>query len=311
MRRSKAGLFLGIYLTIFLYCCKTTEILDDLDRGWGNCYDMMELVEGSRPDNYDEGDFSEAFQDHFSEKSQVIANALNLKEELHNLLEGKSELDEVKYFIRYQNILNRISLAELEVSSLSAAVRCEEDKAEQLAWYLIRLESDRSSKSTVSGIIIDAASNIVGGIIILWIANGNTARQLLGVGASLTQIILNLANKSKSYGAVLDHDLNILDELYFEKDEPGKIIPPAVWYYINEEKILMWEGSIRDNLIKNWEAYNFRENKDLYLSGGGTYTIEQIRNRASMLDLFVSHISLMQQDLLLFRREVIALNAQL
>ncbi|MFC4870628.1 hypothetical protein [Negadavirga shengliensis] len=298
---------LFIYFLIFSVSisCKSAKIHDGVEDFQGACYAFLEDLDASRPDPFDEEDFDEELLDFFSEKSLVIANALNLKQELrkHIEMEGK-ETDRVERFISHQEILNKINLAALEISSLNAAIRCEEDKTEQLAWYLDRLESTKSNRRTVSGIIVDASANLVSGAIILWIADGNTFRQLLGVGASLTQIILNVNNKFQNHFIVLEHETNLIREVFDEDREWSEIMPPAVWYYINEKKVEVVGRTIRGTLVHNWEEFNIRQNQELYLSDGGEYGVNQLRNRASMLDQFASYIDLMKQDLLMFRREV-------
>lgn len=297
----------SIYFLILImgFSCKAAKVHDDLGEFQSACYAFLENLDASRPDSFDREEFDEELQDFLSDKSLVIANALNLKSELKTLVHmDKDEVDKVEFFIAYQEIINKIHLAELEVSSLNAAIRCEEDKTEQLAWYLDRLESTKSNRRTVSGILVDASANLVSGAIILWIADGNTFRQLLGVGASLTAIILNLTNKFEEHQVELSHEVNLINEIFDEEKEWSDIMPPSVWYYINEKRVEVMGQPIRETLIHNWEEFNIRENQELYLSEGGRYNVDQLRNRASMLDQFSSYIELMKQDLLMFRREV-------
>ncbi|EON75189.1 hypothetical protein ADIS_4360 [Lunatimonas lonarensis] len=266
----------------------------------------MDGLEARRPREFVSDDFSDGVRDFFHAKSLLMAHALYLTKALEQWVEaadqGKGELEQ---FIRYQEIVNKISLAELEVSSLKAAIHCEEDKVDQLAWYLDRLQRTTSSRRTIAGILTDASISLVSAGIVLWAANGNTLRQLLGVGASLTQITLNLVNRKETFVIRLDHELNILQEVFAgEADEWSQIIPPSVWYYLHAEETKLYEGSIQEKLLNTIEPYEVSGNLSLFLSDGGIYTAEELQVRSAMLDILASYVDLMKQDLLAFRREV-------
>jgi hypothetical protein len=290
------------------FSCKGTRIVEEkVDDFQGACYTFIEGIKATKPDDFEIDDFDDDLQDIFSERALVVANALNLKDPLREIVKLDREEDQLVYFMHYQEILNKINLAELEVSSLNAAIRCEEDKTEQLAWYLNRKESNISNQRTVGGIVTDASANILSGVVVIWIADANTFRQLMGVGASLATIVLNVLNKVKTYTVEVDHEVNLLRDVYAEDLDWSEYIPPSVWYYINEKKVEIHGETIRENMMQSWDTFNIRENLDLYLSDGGQYSVDQLQNRASMLDLFAAYIELMKQDLLVFRREVVEL----
>lgn len=300
--------FLLFFLLYLCFSCKAKRVVEEkIDDFQGACYTFIEGIKATKPDDFEIDDFDDDLQEIFSERALVVANALNLKSALREISELDKEEDKLLYFMHYQEILNKINMAELEVSSLNAAIKCEEDKSEQLAWYLNRKEGNISNKRTVGGIITDASANILSGVVVIWVANANTFRQLMGVGASLVTIILNVTNKVKVYKVEVDHEVNLLRDIYAEDLDWSDYIPPSVWYYINEKKVEIEGETIRENMIQSWETFNIRDNLDLYLSDGGHYSEDQLQNRASMLDLFSAYIELMKQDLLVFRREVVDL----
>jgi hypothetical protein len=300
---------ISLLLFIFFhFSCKSVRIVEEkIEDYQGSCYKFLEGIEASRPDEFERDDFDDDLKEIFSEKALVIANALNLKDQLRGLIHFEDiEENRVEYFIRYQEIINKVTLAELEVSSLNAAVSCEEDKTQQLAWYLDRQESTVSNRRTIAGIFTDASASLISGGIVLWAAGANTFRQMLGVGASLTQITLNLINKKEVFKVHVSHDVNLLREVYDDDAGWSNFIPPAVWYYIHEKRVAIQGGSIREQMLDTWNSFEIQNDLDLYLSDGGVYTENQLRTRASMLDLFSSNIELMKQDLLVFRREIVA-----
>jgi hypothetical protein len=297
-----------LLLLPLLFSCKSVRVVEEkIEDYQGSCYKFLEGIDASRPDAFERDDFDEDLKEIFSEKAMVVANALNLKEQLKRLIHFEDrEENRVEYFMQHQEIINKITLAELEVSSLNAAVSCERDKTLQLAWFLDRQESSVSNRRTIAGIFTDASASLISGGIVLWAAGANTFRQMLGVGASLTQITLNLINKKEVFKVNVSHEVNLIREIYDEDAGWSNFIPPAVWYYIHEKRVAIQGGSIREQMVNTWSSFEIKNDIDLYLSDGGVYTEEQLRNRASMLDLFSSNIELMKQDLLVFRREIVS-----
>ncbi len=110
---------ISILLLICLqFSCKSVRIVEEnIEDYQGSSYNFLEGIEANRPKQFERDDFDDDLQDIFSDKALVIANALNIKDELRELsrLENLVE-EEIEYFIRYQKIINKITLAELEVS---------------------------------------------------------------------------------------------------------------------------------------------------------------------------------------------------
>lgn len=304
----KAYLYcLCLILFLFFFSCRSSKVSEEkIDDFQGTCYEFLKDMDASQPVEFDIDDFDDDLQDKFSERALVIANALNLKSELRKLSEfDREEGERLDYFILYQEVINRIGLIDLEVSSLNAALRCDEDRTTQLALFLDRTESSITNRRTVAGILTDASANVVSGVIILWAANGSTFRQMLGVGASLAQIVLNISNKIQEFTVEVEHEINLIREIYEEQPEWSEVIPPSVWYYINEKRIGINDNTILEELVDSWDEFIVREDFDFYLADGGKYNVDQLRNRASMLDQLGSYVDLMKQDLLMLRREVL------
>lgn len=302
-----------VLLPIVLFACKSTRLAEnDAHDFQVTCYTLLDSLDANRPGEFEIDEYAEAVRDTFSEKSLLMTNALNLNEEIAKLVDLRSIPEKQwEHFVQYQEIVNKISLAELEISSLSAAINCEEDKVEQLAWFLDREESKVSNRRTIAGILTDASASLVSAAIVLWAANGNTFRQLLGVGASLAQITLNLINKKETFTITLEHEINILKDVFENEEEAySSVIPPSVWYYIHKENMHFLGGNVRESLLLSLENYDVAGSFDLCLSDGGQYNVDQLRLRGAMLDLVSSYVDLMKQDLLIFRREVMAYRRQ-
>ncbi|PRY86559.1 hypothetical protein [Mongoliibacter ruber] len=303
--RTSLILFLGIVL---LFSCKTIRTVEspinDLST---SCYKhILDYKPESKPESLELDSFSETSRAEFSENSLFFIQILGISAEIEYIL-NKDFDDELHQFKNLQKAINQITLSELEVKAFSSALRCEEDKFEQLAWHIETLGSNTRSQKTVTGIIIDASANLAGAAIILFLAGGNTTRQLIGVGASLTQIYLNVWGKSITYNVEINHEVNVLEE--FSKDQEWcKSIPDNIWAYVNYIDRERNGSTIREELMDTWAETEIEKDKSLYFSSGGTYTSEQLRNRASMLEQLASLTEGMLQDLLILRKELQALD---
>lgn len=183
-------LYLGLFL---LFSCKVVRSVDSpISNLENSCYKhILDYKPNSEPENLDVDGFSETASEKLSENSLFFIRILGLTDDIEYILNEEFE-DDLTKFKKLQKTINQITLSELEVNAFTSALRCEEDKLEQLAWHLETMNSKTITQKTVTGIIIDASANLAGAGIILFFAGGNTTRQLIGVGASLTQIFLNV-----------------------------------------------------------------------------------------------------------------------
>ncbi|TVP52580.1 MAG: hypothetical protein EA341_02990 [Mongoliibacter sp.] len=301
--------YLMLCFALFLLAsCKTVRSIDSPMKGLEeSCYKyILDFKPTSSPESFEVDDFSQKAHDNFSENSLFFIRILGLTEEIETVLNHEFD-DELTKFKNLQKSINEITLIELEVQAFSSALRCEEDKFNQLAWHLENISNSRSSTKTVSGIILDASANIAGAAIILFWAQGNTTRQLIGIGASLTQIYLNVWGRSITYTVDIEHPVNILKE-FSKEQEWCESIPDHIWAYVNHVKREEGNLNIRDQLMASWSDTLIEENKDLFFSNGGTYDATQLRGRASMLEQLASFTEGMLQDLLILRKELQSIN---
>lgn len=299
--RTSLILFLGIMILI---SCKIIRSVDSpINDLSGSCYKhILDYQSELKPESLELDTFSESIRANFSDNSLFFIRMLGLTDKIEYFFNEDFD-DELTKFKNLQVAINQITLSELEVKAFSSALRCEEDKYEQLAWHIESLGSDRRSQKTVTGIIIDASANLAGAAIILFLASGNTTRQLIGVGAALTQIYLNVRGKSITYTVEIEHEVNVLEE--FSKDQEWcQSIPDNIWAYVNYIDRESNDKTIREGLIDIWAETEIEKDKALYFSSGGTYTSEQLRNRASMLEQLASLTEGMLQDLLILRKEL-------
>lgn len=256
------------------------------------------------------------FQENFSKKSINIANAMGILDLLERYIVSLEDFNadptienRLRHLELYQKLFQRIGFAELEISSESAELECEEDRADQIAKYLKAKEDDTDTKLTVASIVI-AAVGAIGTTV--FFDNGKTPEYIAltaGIlGATLGVMIL--VNKKK---VTYQHERNHLQEIW-EGPTTSKYFPASVWYYLNYVyPELEEQPSKREEIIEKWMGLGLFDNvkpKDKekligrFFGEGGVYLSDELAERASMYDQIGSQINLMMQDLKTLSREL-------
>ena len=209
-----------------------------------------------------------------------------------------------------QQLSDRIALAAFEVSSTVAEAACEETRTDHLADALTEIRSHREEIGLLVAIVGDALIGVVAGA--LGLAAKNTASEIVAIfGGALAA---GFGTAAIFVGGQYDfqHSRNLLRDLR-EGPEQSDLFPPTVWRYLN------WpfkegRGTIRAHLLSHWRtegrfgeagSKTERHRLALFFENGGTYSIEELRDRAEMLDNLKAEISLMNQDFNLLLREIL------
>jgi hypothetical protein len=255
-------------------------------------------------------------QDNFSRKSINIANAMGILDLLERYLlsledfyENPTIENRLRHLELYQKLFQRIGFAELEISSESAELECEEDRADQIAKYLKAKEDDTDTKLTVASIVVGALGAV--GTTVFW-DSGKTPEYIALTAGILgaTLGVMVLVNKKKvSY----KHERNHLQEIW-EGPATSRYFPASVWYYLNYVYPEIEEQpSKREEIIEKWmglglfEDVKPKDKEELigkFFGDGGVYLSDELAERASMYDQIGSQINLMMQDLKTLSREL-------
>lgn len=238
----------------------------------------------------------ETLRKHFSNNAISIANDIGL---IPNLLEyvslgGKNKSQNRKLFIM-KEVQERVTLAQMELSSMMALADCERGRGMQLASHLDTLTNDetnrlavRSILSTVVGTVLSAAIELTGGTAQLYKAADLFFAFLAGHFAYQS---LNLDIKG-----YLGHKNNILREL---KDKPQKpeLFYASVWNFLNNENYPN-EISERGEILRLWEQNKgTEEDEKLIFSDGGDYTSVQLYKLIAKYDSLKIRMAYMQLEL--------------
>jgi hypothetical protein len=251
----------------------------------------------------------------FTPRFHRVAAAVGVLSLLHRVITlerervAKKEGAELELIRVRQQILARTVLAMLEATSLSAVVRCELARADQLADSLAEKQAKSTQLATIVSLIIESATMIATGGLILAgheVAEGIAALVGGSIAASLAGISLYRPARHE-----FDHPRNILKEIW-ENPSQAQYFPEAVWRFLNEPTE---DGkSLREHLVASWRELSriegqseakHQERINLLFGSGGTYTIEDLRSRAAMLEMLAAAIDLMHDELEVMVREMV------
>ncbi|HMV80742.1 MAG TPA: hypothetical protein PKN56_21530 [Leptospiraceae bacterium] len=248
-----------------------------------------------RPEKIPSDDL-ETLRKHFSNNAISIANDIGVTAQLLEYLSlgGKNKSHNRKLFIM-KEVQERVTLSQMELSSMTAIADCERGRAMQLASHLDTLTNDetntlavRSILSTVVGTVLSAAIELTGGTAQLYKAADLFFAFLAGHFAYQS---LNLDIKG-----YLGHKNNILREL---KDKPEKpeLFYASVWNFLNNENYPN-EISERGEILRLWEQNKgTEEDEKLIFSEGGDYTSGQLYKLVSKYDSLKIRMAYMQLEL--------------
>jgi hypothetical protein len=221
--------------------------------------------------------------------------------------EAKQRLVEAR-----QHLADRLVMIFFEVSSVAGRVDCEATRANHVANALAEIKDQRVQRYAITAIVGDALIGIVGGA--LSIASQGTAAGVADIvgGSFATGFGLAAGLTGGEHKFFVPEQTNLLRELWEAPPVPT-MFPVSVWRFLN------WPLSEdadyrtrRDELIAEWrydgligESSQLDRRATLFFGTGGTYSIDDLRARAQMMEVIKTSLSVMTQYLYLLSQEVL------
>ncbi|HSC56057.1 MAG TPA: hypothetical protein VLC51_02575 [Nitrospira sp.] len=249
----------------------------------------------------------------FSAPSLEVARVMNAVPLLTELtaLERAGETHSVAFMELRQSLTDRLLLTLFEVSSLTAELVCERDRADQVADRMDEVDGSLVKQLTLASIVIGGVAAVVSGGIGLAggsdVAN-NAATLAGGVVASLFGGTALFAASKQQF----THERNLLGELW--QDPPqSSVFSPAIWRFLGEHRG-GGTRTIREEILQAWRqqgrlgepgSSGAEQRSALVFGKGGMYTSTDLRARASMLETLEAHVNLLAEELEVFLREII------
>lgn len=222
---------------------------------------------------------------------------------------AKSSSSDTKKLALRQKIVEKITLANLEVSASLAYIDCEGERTDQLRDRLQRHETKRIEQLTLASIIVGAGTVVTAGA--LAVGGAATAGNIVAIVGGSSEAGLSVyAFRNREIGEI-NHQNNMLKEIW---DGPGEksYFPPVVWRYLNSPISADNSITVRESLKDEWlsdellgkpESETQQRRMERMFSNGGEYTLDDLRAREGMQDLLEARLSMFHQKLAKLLRE--------
>jgi hypothetical protein len=196
-------------------------------------------------------------------------------------------------------VLERVQLASLAIGATSAELDCESERAEQAADYLARAQTSSVQGLTVGSI---AAATLTGiaGVFLSTRGAPAFAQDATAVSGGTVTAALGLASFFVHRGTNYEHRRNLLADVWTGPATSGTY-PPVVWTYLTRAEFSnSGREPIRNRIVARWRQFQQVEDAEtaaMLFGSGGSYDVDALRLRASMLDEVKAEVELARQDL--------------
>jgi len=226
-------------------------------------------------------------------------------------LQRAGETHSMAYLELQQSLTDRLLLTLFEVSSVTAELVCERDRADQVADRMDEVDASLVKRLTLASIVIGGvAAAVSGGLGLAGAASDASDAAALagGVVSALFGGTALFAGSKQHFS----HERNLLGELW-ENPKQSSAFSPAIWRFLQGHRTDETRNT-REEIIQAWRqqgrlgepgSAGEQERTSLIFGPGGTYTSTDLRARASMLETFEAHIQLLTEELEAFLRAII------
>lgn len=213
-----------------------------------------------------------------------------------------------------QRVTERLADVALEISSTAGELDCEEERADQIADFLLDEAGSRVKNLTIIAILLGALGSAATGLMSLFEVR-KTIYRPVGIAIGLAGAALGYSSLRTSAAADIpySHRRNALGDVWRGPAE-SHVFPAAVWNYLSQPSGRGTRGlPLRQHLRNRWLRAGELGTKDtaekqqlvrLLFGAGGTYKADALRIRANLFDQLESSVNLMQADVQQLAREV-------
>jgi len=242
------------------------------------------------------------------------ADAMDLLPLLNRMARLENEQAPVVQIERARRqLVTRLQLATLEVSSLVAEIECEVQRADEVQDRLKHIQTTRTTTQTILAVIFGGLANILSGGLGMAAQAGDAGNIASVTGGALEVLFGTSANFTK-VRQEFSHPHNHL-AAFWDGAEDREFFSRGVWRFLTQPDIRSVEGhSLREVLLETWNeegrlgepgSQEEKQRKELLFGKGGLYDSEDLHVREAMLHQLESSIQLMHQDLETLLREVL------
>lgn len=231
-------------------------------------------------------------------------------------ISNSGSASETKKLALRQQIIEKVTLANLEVSASLAYIDCEGERTDQLRDRLQRHETKRIERLTLASIIVGAGTVVSAGVLAL--TGAATAGNIVSIVGGSSEAGLSVyAFRDREIGEI-NHPNNMLQEVW---DGPGdhSYFPQVVWRYLNSPVSTDNPSTVRESLKTEWQTDELlgkpgsevkQRRMEQLFSNGGEYSLDDLRAREGMQDLLEARVSMFNQRLARLLREFLNANSK-
>jgi hypothetical protein len=204
-------------------------------------------------------------------------------------------------------VVERVQLTSLAIGATSAELDCESERAEQAADYLGRAQTSSVQDLTVGSIAAATVTGVAGVLLSTHGAPG-FAQDTTAVSGGAVTAGLGLASFFVHQRASYEHQRNLLADVWFGP-ATSETYPPVIWTYLTSAAFSnSRRAPIRDGIVGRWKRFQQVEDPltaTTLFGRGGSYDVDSLRLRATMLDEVKAEVELARQDLAALAAELL------
>ena len=241
----------------------------------------------------------------FSIPGIILLHALDILEEgKHLVLLQQDTGNNLAVFQLKLQIQSKVYLANSGIDAIAAELDCEGQRINQITQYVEAMNAKQTTRLTVASIVIGAATGIAGALVSNdnWVKGIAIGGGVAGAGVS----IATLNPKGKKIELV--HKRNLLRNVWLQQNNND--LPPFLWFMLTEKRISnTGDNSLLANLKHRWVRFQFNGKEDegntsVNFTDGGIYRVDDLQDRAAMLNQLRVEIRSLEQYLHIFLREL-------
>ena len=203
-----------------------------------------------------------------------------------------------------QAIGDRITAAMLDVSAALAEIDCEGERGDQIKNRLQAIETRRAWRLSLGSILAGAlTAGVTGGLGLVGVPGADIA----AIAGGAAEGSLGASVLFGEASGTLRTEPNLLREVW-ERPARSALFPETVWRYLNRPIPGQGGGpaTIAEAVVAEWRAGDRfgppgsaeeRARTALLFGPGGTYTVDDLDVRESLLELLETGVALMNRDL--------------
>ena len=223
---------------------------------------------------------------------------------------GSSRRDPLASVVLRQRLTEILLLTLFEITSTTAELTCERDRADQVADRIDEIDGARVKRLTIASILFGGIASIVSGGIGL-AAGASVGGEAADVAGGALASWFGVSALFTHSEVEFRHERNVLQEIWEDPSQP-RLFSPTIWRYLHrahDEK-----GKLpREQVLDSWhQAGRMGENgsaaeqerRRLFFGAGGRYGAAELHARASMLETLEASIRLLYEELEVLMREL-------